>query len=79
VKPTPVIVVDEPAKGLIIQGQTMRKPTASNRFWSSRLLALVIWITAQFNLNEVYHLSVLQIKSCIKVMELLLQAPILNL
>jgi hypothetical protein len=35
VKPTPIIAVDEPAKGLRIQGQTMRKPTASDGFWSS--------------------------------------------
>lgn len=35
VKPTPIIAVDEPAKGLRIQGQTMRKPTTSDGFWSS--------------------------------------------
>ncbi|MCH91382.1 DUF4050 family protein, partial [Trifolium medium] len=35
VKPTPIIAVDEPAKGLRIQGQTMRKPSASDGFWSS--------------------------------------------
>ncbi|KAI5442897.1 hypothetical protein KIW84_011796 [Lathyrus oleraceus] len=35
VKPTPVIAVDEPAKGLKIQGQSMRKPTTSDGFWSS--------------------------------------------
>ncbi|XP_012573539.1 uncharacterized protein [Cicer arietinum] len=35
VKPTPIIAVDEPAKGLRIQGQTMRKPTVSDGFWSS--------------------------------------------
>lgn len=34
-KPTPIIAVDEPAKGLRIQGQSMRKPTTSDRFWSS--------------------------------------------
>ncbi|KAI5416239.1 hypothetical protein KIW84_041331 [Lathyrus oleraceus] len=35
VKPTPIIAVDEPAKGLKIQGQSMRKPTTSDGFWSS--------------------------------------------
>ncbi|CAL0330499.1 unnamed protein product [Lupinus luteus] len=34
-KPTPIIAVDEPAKGLKIQGQTVRKPTISDGFWSS--------------------------------------------
>ncbi|KAE9602288.1 hypothetical protein Lalb_Chr12g0197981 [Lupinus albus] len=34
-KTTPVIAVDEPAKGLKIQGQTVRKPTISEGFWSS--------------------------------------------
>lgn len=34
-KPTPIIAVDEPAKGLKIQGQTVRKPTVSDSFWSS--------------------------------------------
>ncbi|XP_061344541.1 uncharacterized protein LOC133290474 isoform X2 [Gastrolobium bilobum] len=34
-KPTPIIAVDEPAKGLRIQGQTVRKPTISDGFWSS--------------------------------------------
>ncbi|KAG4943044.1 hypothetical protein JHK85_047690 [Glycine max] len=35
VKPTPIIAVDEPAKGLRIQGQTVRKPHISDGFWSS--------------------------------------------
>ncbi|KAI4335717.1 hypothetical protein L6164_014336 [Bauhinia variegata] len=35
IKPTPIIAVDEPAKGLRIQGQTVRKPTISDDFWSS--------------------------------------------
>ncbi|KAK7347521.1 hypothetical protein VNO80_22053 [Phaseolus coccineus] len=34
-KPTPIIAVDEPAKGLRIQGQTVRKPHISDGFWSS--------------------------------------------
>ncbi|XP_057421353.1 uncharacterized protein LOC130715293 isoform X2 [Lotus japonicus] len=34
-KPTPIIAVDEPAKGLRIQGQSVRKPTISDGFWSS--------------------------------------------
>ncbi|KAJ7978922.1 DUF4050 family protein [Quillaja saponaria] len=34
-KPTPIIAVDEPAKGLRIQGQTVRKPTMSDDFWST--------------------------------------------
>ncbi|KAK4257392.1 hypothetical protein QN277_006986 [Acacia crassicarpa] len=34
-KPTPIIAVDEPAKGLRIRGQTVRKPTISDGFWSS--------------------------------------------
>ncbi|KAF1887317.1 hypothetical protein Lal_00040919 [Lupinus albus] len=34
-KRTPIIAVDEPAKGLKIQGQTVRKPTISDGFWSS--------------------------------------------
>lgn len=34
-KPTPIIAVDEPAKGLRIQGQLLRKPTISDGFWSS--------------------------------------------
>ncbi|KAI9123538.1 hypothetical protein K1719_004838 [Acacia pycnantha] len=34
-KPTPIIAVDEPAKGLRIRGQTVRKPTISVGFWSS--------------------------------------------
>ncbi|XP_028789118.1 uncharacterized protein LOC114745142 isoform X2 [Neltuma alba] len=34
-KPTPIIAVDEPAKGLRIQGQTVRKPAISDGFWSS--------------------------------------------
>nr|KYP55701.1 hypothetical protein KK1_001925 [Cajanus cajan] len=34
-KPTPIIAVDEPAKGLRIQGQTVRKPNISDGFWSS--------------------------------------------
>ncbi|RYR76560.1 hypothetical protein Ahy_A01g001141 isoform B [Arachis hypogaea] len=35
IKPTPIIAVDEPAKGLRIQGQTVRKPTITDGFWSS--------------------------------------------
>ncbi|KAI4344136.1 hypothetical protein L6164_011402 [Bauhinia variegata] len=35
IKPTPIIAVDEPAKGLRIQGQTVRKPTILDDFWSS--------------------------------------------
>ncbi|XP_054820909.1 uncharacterized protein LOC129319851 isoform X2 [Prosopis cineraria] len=34
-KPTPIIAVDEPTKGLRIQGQKVRKPTISDGFWSS--------------------------------------------
>ncbi|KAF8036526.1 hypothetical protein BT93_C2297 [Corymbia citriodora subsp. variegata] len=34
-KPTPIIAVDEPTKGLRIQGQTVKKPSFSDDFWSS--------------------------------------------
>ncbi|KAI4380657.1 hypothetical protein MLD38_006824 [Melastoma candidum] len=34
-KPTPIIAVDEPAKGLRIQGQPVHKPSFSDDFWSS--------------------------------------------
>ncbi|GMN58206.1 hypothetical protein TIFTF001_027304 [Ficus carica] len=34
-KPTPVIAVDEPSKGLKIQGRSVKKPTISDDFWSS--------------------------------------------
>lgn len=34
-KPTPIIAVDEPNKGLRIQGQTVKKPSFSDDFWSS--------------------------------------------
>ncbi|KAJ6816616.1 uncharacterized protein M6B38_414940 [Iris pallida] len=34
-KPTPVTAVDEPSKGLRIQGRTVRKPSASEDFWST--------------------------------------------
>lgn len=34
-KPTPIIAVDEPAKGLRIQGQAVKQPTFSDGFWSS--------------------------------------------
>ncbi|XP_062078075.1 uncharacterized protein LOC133782723 [Humulus lupulus] len=34
-KSTPVIAVDEPSKGLKIQGRSVKKPTISEDFWSS--------------------------------------------
>eukprot|EP00262_Sarcandra_glabra_P018494 TRINITY_DN665_c0_g2_i1.p1 TRINITY_DN665_c0_g2~~TRINITY_DN665_c0_g2_i1.p1 ORF type:complete len:161 (-),score=26.58 TRINITY_DN665_c0_g2_i1:240-722(-) len=34
-KPTPIIAVDEPSKGLKIQGRTINKPTVSEDFWST--------------------------------------------
>ncbi|KAK9947557.1 hypothetical protein M0R45_003175 [Rubus argutus] len=34
-KPTPIIAVDEPSKGLKIQGRTVKKPGISDDFWSS--------------------------------------------
>uniref|UniRef100_A0A6N2N6M5 Gag1-like clamp domain-containing protein n=1 Tax=Salix viminalis TaxID=40686 RepID=A0A6N2N6M5_SALVM len=34
-KPTPVTAVDEPSKGLRIQGRAVTKPSISNDFWSS--------------------------------------------
>ncbi|KAJ8753203.1 hypothetical protein K2173_017796 [Erythroxylum novogranatense] len=34
-KPTPIIAVDEPSKGLRIQGRTVKKPSISDDFWSS--------------------------------------------
>ncbi|CAL1414596.1 unnamed protein product [Linum trigynum] len=34
-KPTPIIAVDEPAKGLRIQGRAVKKPSISEDFWSS--------------------------------------------
>ncbi|XP_015870955.2 uncharacterized protein LOC107408103 [Ziziphus jujuba] len=34
-KPTPIIAVDEPSKGLRIQGRTVNKPIISDGFWSS--------------------------------------------
>ncbi|XP_022755136.1 uncharacterized protein LOC111303271 isoform X2 [Durio zibethinus] len=34
-KPTPIIAVDEPSKGLRIQGRVVRKPSISDDFWSS--------------------------------------------
>ncbi|KAF3453708.1 hypothetical protein FNV43_RR04149 [Rhamnella rubrinervis] len=34
-KPTPIIAVDEPSKGLRIQGRTVIKPSVSDGFWSS--------------------------------------------
>ncbi|KAL0924254.1 hypothetical protein M5K25_005070 [Dendrobium thyrsiflorum] len=34
-KPTPITAVDEPSKGLQIQGQSIRKPGLSDDFWST--------------------------------------------
>ncbi|KAF8393216.1 hypothetical protein HHK36_021457 [Tetracentron sinense] len=34
-KATPIIAVDEPSKGLKIQGQTVKKPSISEDFWST--------------------------------------------
>ncbi|XP_010254416.1 PREDICTED: uncharacterized protein LOC104595391 isoform X3 [Nelumbo nucifera] len=34
-KPTPIIAVDEPSKGLRIQGRTVKKPSISEDFWST--------------------------------------------
>ncbi|KAJ8644681.1 hypothetical protein MRB53_006429 [Persea americana] len=34
-KATPIIAVDEPSKGLKIQGRTVRKPSLSEDFWST--------------------------------------------
>ncbi|KAK9029693.1 hypothetical protein V6N11_026799 [Hibiscus sabdariffa] len=34
-KPTPVIAVDQPSKGLRIQGRKVRKPSISDDFWST--------------------------------------------
>ncbi|KAJ6922117.1 hypothetical protein NC652_015928 [Populus alba x Populus x berolinensis] len=34
-KPTPIIAVDEPSKGLRIQGRVVRKPSISDDFWST--------------------------------------------
>ncbi|KAK8948711.1 hypothetical protein KSP39_PZI005558 [Platanthera zijinensis] len=34
-KPTPITAVDEPSKGLKIQGQSNRKPSISDDFWST--------------------------------------------
>ncbi|KAM7508190.1 hypothetical protein LguiA_018643 [Lonicera macranthoides] len=34
-KPTPIIAVDEPSKGLKIQGRTVKKTSISDDFWST--------------------------------------------
>lgn len=34
-KPAPIIAVDEPSKGLKIQGRTVKKPSLSEDFWST--------------------------------------------
>ncbi|XP_018684778.1 uncharacterized protein LOC103991554 isoform X2 [Musa acuminata AAA Group] len=34
-KPAPIIAVDEPSKGLKIQGRTVKKPNFSEEFWST--------------------------------------------
>uniref|UniRef100_A0A5B7A2M0 Gag1-like clamp domain-containing protein n=1 Tax=Davidia involucrata TaxID=16924 RepID=A0A5B7A2M0_DAVIN len=34
-KPSPIIAVDEPSKGLRIQGRTVKKPSVSEDFWST--------------------------------------------
>ncbi|KAK8679245.1 hypothetical protein V6N13_144707 [Hibiscus sabdariffa] len=34
-KPTPIIAVDQPSKGLRIRGRIVRKPSISDDFWSS--------------------------------------------
>ncbi|XP_020576960.1 uncharacterized protein LOC110022391 [Phalaenopsis equestris] len=34
-RPTPITAVDEPSKGLRIQGQPVRKPSVSDDFWST--------------------------------------------
>ncbi|KAF9613486.1 hypothetical protein IFM89_008333 [Coptis chinensis] len=34
-KATPIIAVDEPSKGLKIQGRTVKKPSISEDFWST--------------------------------------------
>ncbi|XP_010907276.1 uncharacterized protein [Elaeis guineensis] len=34
-KPTPIIAVDEPSKGLKIQGRTIKKTSVSEDFWST--------------------------------------------
>lgn len=34
-KPTPIIAVDEPSKGLRIQGHAVKQPSFSDGFWSS--------------------------------------------
>ncbi|XP_011020132.1 PREDICTED: uncharacterized protein LOC105122612 isoform X2 [Populus euphratica] len=34
-KPTPIIAVDEPSKGLRIQGRVVTKPSISDDFWST--------------------------------------------
>ncbi|CAK7345490.1 unnamed protein product [Dovyalis caffra] len=34
-KPTPIIAVDEPSKGLRIQGRAVKKPSMSDDFWST--------------------------------------------
>ncbi|KAI3894056.1 hypothetical protein MKW92_026074, partial [Papaver armeniacum] len=34
-KPAPIIVVDDPSKGLRIQGRTVKKPSISEDFWST--------------------------------------------
>ncbi|XP_026441723.1 uncharacterized protein LOC113340887 isoform X1 [Papaver somniferum] len=34
-KPAPIIAVDEPSKGLRIQGRTVKKPSISEDFWST--------------------------------------------
>ncbi|WOK93948.1 protein of unknown function DUF4050 [Canna indica] len=34
-KPAPTIAVDEPSRGLKIQGRTVKKPTISEEFWST--------------------------------------------
>ncbi|XP_042488816.1 uncharacterized protein LOC122068972, partial [Macadamia integrifolia] len=34
-KPAPIIAVDEPSKGLRIQGQTVKNPSISEDFWST--------------------------------------------
>ncbi|KAK3210928.1 hypothetical protein Dsin_015634 [Dipteronia sinensis] len=41
-KPTPIIAVDEPSKGLRIQGKTVKKPSLSDDFWSTSTCDLEI-------------------------------------
>lgn len=52
-KPAPITAVDEPSKGLRIQGRTVKRPTISEDFWSTSTYEMDNSVQSQRSISSI--------------------------